>query len=194
MTRFLTFRTGLLIQLLALGVLTLSASGCGVLLGNIKPVDEKSETYRVLNLSESNPDWKKLEPVQISAKSPDGDPTRATDSTDLAYQSKQTASIISLNSACRPGDSTGSLRDVSQLLFLGLTDVVEREEKQLELEKLPALQTTVQGRLNQEPVKLRAVVLRKGTCVYDLMYVSRPEHFAAQENDFTRFVSSLRLK
>ncbi len=179
----------LLVRLLGLVILLANVSGCSVLVGNVKPVDQKSETYRALNLAEGNPDWKKLELAPH-----DGDPTRATDSSDVAYQSTRTSSIISLNSVCRPGGNPDSLHDISRLLFLGITDVSLKDEKDLQLEGVPALQTTVQGRLNGEQVRLRSVVLRKEVCVYDLMYVARPDRFASQEPDFNRFVASLRLK
>jgi hypothetical protein len=43
-------------------------------------------------------------------------------------------------------------------------------------------------------MKLRTVVLRRGSCVYDLMYVARPEHFKDNEPDFAHFIASLKLK
>lgn len=168
--------------LLTLALASPALSGCGILIGNAKTVAEKSESYRALNLSEQNPDWKRLE----SAPS--------TDSSDLAYQSQRTAAIISLNSACRPASSKESLSEVSRLLFLGILDVSEREERETRVDEQPALETTVRGVLNQEPVKLRAVVVRKAECVYDLMLIARPETFSNHEADFGRFVSSLRLR
>jgi hypothetical protein len=41
---------------------------------------------------------------------------------------------------------------------------------------------------------LRTFVLRRGDCVYDLMYVARPDRFAENEQDFSRFADSLKLK
>ena len=187
-------RRRLIPLILCLLFLTFTSSGCGVLLGNVKTVDEKSENYRVEDLAQKNSDWHKLEPTQVGAKQPDTDPTRETDTTDLAFQSKKTASIISLNSACRQGQNLESLQETSHLLFLGISDVTQREETDLEIDHQRALQTTLQGILNSQPVKLRTVVLQKTGCTYDLMYVSRPEHFDSQLGDFTRFVSSLRLR
>src|SRR5689334_22833806 len=72
-------------------------SSCSVLVGNVKPVDEKSENYGVADLSKENADWVRVE-GEKSAKSAETN----TEVADVAFQSKQTASIISLNSACRP--------------------------------------------------------------------------------------------
>jgi hypothetical protein len=162
-------------------------SGCA-LVGNVRPVDEKSQSYAIADLSKQDPDWKRL-------------PASGTDSgdgaaSDVNYQSQKTASIVSLNSSCRPSFATESrdLRGFSEQLLLGISEVTQREEENLAVEGSPALQTTVFGKLNGEPVALRTVVVHRGSCVYDLMYVARPERFKEKEADFSRFVRSLRLK
>jgi hypothetical protein len=169
---------------LAWALVAPALSGCAVLLGNVKTVDQHSNSYRVARLNETQPDWKMLEPS--------GDAT--SDSSEITYQSNRTASIISLNSTCRKRNTDEDLKRISRLLFLGITDVTETQERDLTVDSSPALETTVTGRLNREKVKIRAVVLRNGACVFDLMYVAKPRHFASQEADFTQFVSSLRLR
>lgn len=171
-------------------LLAIGASGCGVLLGNVKPVDEKADTYRILDLSRENPDWEKLENPKPT------DDTESTEMTDVAYQSKRTASIISLNTACRERvkNPTSTLRQFTQELLLGFADVSEKKERELTHRDVPALETTITGKLRGQPMSLRAVVIRKDECLYDLMYVARPAHFSEQESDFSRFVESLRLR
>lgn len=189
---------------LALG----SAAGCGLLIGNVKPVEEKSEQYGVLDLSYSNPDWVKLPEDELPEedagpekgtqkgheKDKEGAPSTAVP--DVAYQSQKTSSIISLNSVCRPANKTfePDLREVSRLLTLGFTQVTLREQRDLTVGGRPALETTVRGKLNGVPTMLRTVVVHHDDCVYDMVYVARPPLFESQERDFTRFVSSLRLK
>ena len=46
---------------LAISPLLALGAGCSVLVGNIKPVDQKSDDYKVLNLNKDNADWVKLE-------------------------------------------------------------------------------------------------------------------------------------
>ena len=169
-------------------------SGCSILIGNVKPVEEKSENYRVADLSRMNPDWTRLSGPATSE--PESAAASNDSSADLAYQSKQTSSIISLNSSCRPGkgDQSETLQEFSRLLFLGITEVSQKDERNAEVDHAPALQTTLEGKLNGESTKLRTVVVRKSGCVYDLMYIARPDRFPEREEDFTHFVSSLKLR
>lgn len=164
----------------------LFTTGCGVLVGNVKPVDEKASDYSITDLSVGNSDWKKLP----SASEPD-----QTDVSDVSFQSEKTASIISINSACRHAASEHhGLREYTQPLLDGISDITLRTEKSLTVSKTPALQTTVRGKLSGEPMMLDIVVLKRGGCVYDLMYVARPSAFETQRPDFSRFVESLSLK
>ena len=64
-------------SLFAVGTL----SGCGVLIGNVKPVDEKSEAYGVMDLSKESPEWRKLDPQET------GDGEKADDDEELSGRS-----------------------------------------------------------------------------------------------------------
>ncbi len=180
--------------------LTLLSSSCGVLLGNVKPVVEKSESYGVMDLQRERPDeWVKFVSDPRSQKS-DGESRDEDDETteisDVSFQSKRTASVISLNSACRASYLTTErdLKGFTSLLFLGVSDVTAREEQDITIDGSPALQTTLEGTLNGERVRFRTVVTRKRNCVYDLVFVSRPKYFERDLPTFTAFVSSLRLR
>jgi hypothetical protein len=187
-------------------------SGCStigaVLSPGIGPVDEKSHSYRVLDLSKDDSDWTKLDPKKVSGDDASSDES-STEISDLAFQSKSTASIITLNSNCRDGGAVDGratereLQDVSRLLLLGFTDITLREEAMLDIQGTSALQTTVKGLLPEDPSRdttkripmmLRAVVLKPKRCTYELVYISIPDHFHKKEEDFNRFVSSLLLK
>ncbi len=187
---------------LVLPFLLVVSSGCSVVVGNVKPLEEKSTEYGVMDLSHSNPDWKKLDPAKTAAqgesmKAQDMSPTEVS---DVAYQSATTASIISLDSACRQSlDSQKKtveqdLKSLTDLLLLGITDVTLREERGMEIQKNPALETTIIGKLNGEPMQIRTVVMKRQNCVYDLVYMSRPSYFEKQLSDFSHFVASLRLR
>ena len=167
-------------------VIFFSLNGCGLLVGNVKPVDEKDEGYRTLDLTKENPDWIKLNSDTSSTK----------DESDISYQSKKTATIISLNSACRKSneDTDNDLNHFTKLLLLGISDISEKTEKPLTVANTPALETTVQGKMGDEVMRLRTVVLKRSDCLYDLMFIARPENFSIHESDFGKFVTSLRLK
>jgi len=193
----------------------LTFSGCSlmraVLPFDVGPVDDKSQVYGVLDLAREDPDWVKLDPKAVAGDAPSKD-AQKTQSTDIAFQSKNTGSIITLNSSCRDTLDSGGLietadevelRNLTRSLTMGFTDISLREEKQIQIQDLPALETTVVGQLPENPEKdpikrvpmtLRAVVLRKGSCTYDLVYIARPKQFIKNEQSFTRFVNSLRFR
>lgn len=173
--------------------LALTLSGCGVLIGNVKPSDYKSESYGISQLDRDEPGtWKKLDTQPASS---DADAS-VSEIPDASYQSKSNSSIISINSACRDGREkhSQSLRDFTRQLLLGMTDLDLNQEKETSLQNVPALETTLRGKMNGESVMLRSMVLQKKDCVYDLLYIARPEQFPTHESDFAKFVSSLRIK
>jgi hypothetical protein len=189
-------------RLVLVALAPLALTGCGVLLGNVKPLAEKSVDYRVADLAQESPEtWERIPSSEINpASAGDSDARESTDATDVAYQSRRNASIISLNSACRERlrNRDHTLQEYTRELLLGITDIQARDEREIQVQGQRALETTLQGRMGAgaqaEPVKLRAVVVRKDDCLYDLMYVARPETFAAHEPDFSRFIESLRLR
>jgi hypothetical protein len=178
----------------------LAASSCSTLVGSVKPVDRKSERYGILDLSREAPQaWKKLETAQLlpeDAQITSNASAFSSEISDMAFQSQRTSAIISLNSSCRKGRGAASdLQPYLRELFLGMTDREDQAEpRETTLSGVPALSQTVEGRMAGELTKIEAVVLSKADCVYDLMYISRPEAFAVHEKDFKRFVSSLRLR
>ena len=168
--------------------------GCSLFIGNIKPAEEKAQDYGANDLSQTNPDWIKLEKL-TSMRNSDGLPK--TESYDAAYQSKKTSSIISINSACKTVGNykeETTLLKLSQQLLLGMSDIVFRNEEEKSIDGFPALQTTVQGNLGTERMMIRTLVFIRNNCVFDLMYIARPEKFQENEKDFSSFISSLRLR
>ncbi len=178
---------------LCLGLLVFQ-NACGLLVGNIKPVDEKSDDYGVLDLSRDNSNWVKLDPKSISGREAKDEGTSPTEISDVVFQSKQTASTISLNSACREGAQAKDLRSITNLLFFGINDISVREEHELAHQGYPALETTLKGKLSREPVMLRTLVIKKNECVYEMIYLAPPAKFEQEAPDFSRFVASLKLK
>ncbi len=172
-------------------------SGCGLLLGNIKPVDEKSDHYGVVDLSKDDPSvWLKLDDQEKGADPIDPEVTKS-EVPDSAFQSKKTAAIVSINSSCRPNSpefDDKDLRSLTNLLLLGLSEITHRHEKELTLLSGPALETTVQGLLSGSKIAMKTIVLKRQRCVYDLLYMASPSHFPENEKDFSRFVASLKLK
>ncbi len=178
----------------ALAGLASAGSGCALIFGNVSPVEEKSEAYDILKLDQTNPDWIRIPPDQQNDATP-GEPDEFA--TDIAYQSRLTASVITVNSACRllyEKDPPPDLRDFTQSLLLGFTHLSQRNESSANISGSPGLRTTVSCRLNDQPMMLRTVVVHHRRCVFDLVYIARPEHFPKEEETFERFVASLRFR
>ncbi len=98
----------------------LSSAGCSIFFGNIRPSQEKSSAYHILDLSQINSAWVKLNkpggnnPFKPSSKlagmSAHKPPTTTLPATadsslgeesDMTFQSSLTGSMISMNSACK---------------------------------------------------------------------------------------------
>jgi hypothetical protein len=173
----------------SLWILTLLSS-CSIFFGNVTPIRKKSHSYTFLNLSGKNKKW-----VQINQKN-------TNEASDIVFQSKETQSAISLNTSCESDSEKEidkkSLTQLTQELLLGLfsnslTADAASEEKYLTLEKVPALQTTLSTVINRKKLQVRTIVLKKNHCIYDLMYIAPSSNFLSHEDDFKKFVSSLRI-
>ena len=111
----------------------MTVTSCSTLVGNVKPVDQKSDDYGVLDLAQENPAvWRRLSEKQLQPKDAQiGTNKKAFSSeiTDIAYQSLKTSAIISLNSSCREGrESISDLAPYLRELLLGITEVTEKND------------------------------------------------------------------
>jgi hypothetical protein len=175
------------------------------LIGNIKPVVEKSHSYSISDLTKRSKDWKKLPPSQERFQpSPSGPSTEGDeevgvssqlDISDRSFQSGKTASIISLTSTCRPMTEVQNfaLEDYMKHLLLGFTEVLEQDQEHIKLAGQGALRSTIEGVMNGQTMKIRAVVLKKHRCIYDLLLVARKNVFESHADDFEFFAQSLRI-
>ncbi|MEK7689690.1 MAG: hypothetical protein AAB425_01575 [Bdellovibrionota bacterium] len=174
--------------LLMLGLFAITVHpGCSILVGNVRPIETKSNGYRYDDLSQAS-GW-----VKKSTKA--DDTHRSNELSDIVFQSQTTAAIISLNSACRESRERNErdLRTFTQSLLMGISEIERREERDVVVSGVPALETTVQGKVTGQIVMLRTIVARKDACLFDVMYVTRPASFESELGDFAKFVASLRL-
>ena len=180
-----------LFRLAVLGMFFLEC-GCSVLLGNVRPHDEKSKSYTVLDLARANPaEWTRLEDSALA---------------DTAFQARKGGGVLAVLSSCRstkcrPGAerSIAELRKQSGPLLRGMTDVTLKREQLREVNGVPALETTTVGMMNlgpgraAGPVVVQSVVLHWNDCGYELLGVSAPEAFEALSAKFSEFVDSFHL-
>jgi hypothetical protein len=111
---------------------------------------------------------------------------------DLAFWNGKIGATITVNSTCNQKGKY-SLKALSEPLFIGIADkqMIERSELSIDGEK--ALESTYAGKLDNVPIKLSAVVLKKGSCIYDLTYASSLDNFDRGFDDFKKFVSQFRV-
>ncbi len=137
-----------------------------------------------LDLSKALPqqsasDWMRLEPIHSTS--------------NIAFQNKNNAAIISLNRVCAGTlGSGGDLKGFSRKTLKKVTNISEKSETSRELFGVPVLETTLQGTLAGERMKLRALVFKKDKCFFDVMLVSRPQSFSENESLYSRFIESLQ--
>jgi len=180
-------------MILALLAMLLLVSGCGTLIGNVKPIEKKANDYAVADLAKENsPSWTRIKDPSLG---------------DSAFESQLTGAVIAAHSSCReraagppPGSAAleSRLRNKSQELSRGMTDIQLLRERSLLVDSQPALARTLLGKMPAEsgataaigPVVLQSVVLQRGGCSYQLMSVSTPEAFSATQEAFSRFVGS----
>ncbi len=114
---------------------------------------------------------------------------------DLAFWNGKVGATITVNSTCNKDDKNMgyNLKALSESLVIGITDkeLLQREEITVSGEK--ALQSVYSGNLDNVPVKLITVVMKRRNCAYDLTYASSPDGFDRGLNDFKGFVSQFKL-
>ena len=168
-------------------------SGCSVsklLVGQVSPVDEKS-TIQVTALETIDPNWKR---IQVS------DDLSPNDMPDRAWQSSKTASVISLNSACRQSNddaqhySEMNMKDITADLLSQWRELEHKTERDFNVSGFPAFETTAEGFYYNSKRKLQTVVVKTPTCVYDLMLLSPPKSFTQDLAVFQKFRDKLILK
>lgn len=194
-----SLRTTCIANFLTLTALSLSV-GCStgsILVGNVKPVDQKDRShYEVLDLTK-NMKWKKLDAgATFSSEEIDASTDAfSSEAADDSYQHADTGAVISLNSTCRKGrKDLSNPEPYLKELLLGFTHIVKTEDRKVTVAGREALERTIQGTISGEKTKIRAIVFTKEQCVYDLMYIARPDKFTLHEEDFTAFVASLKLR
>lgn len=169
-------------------------TGCTLFFGNIKPVEQKSSSYKVTDLALRSSDWERVDQTKRNNIEDENSPQSGV--VDTAFQAKQTGSIISINSLCKhyDYDKSKDLTELSRELLLDVTHPVVTAKKEITVDQRPALETTIQGKVGSKPMTVRTVVLQRENCVFDLMYVAPTEKFNLNEEEFSSFVSSFRFK
>ncbi len=111
---------------------------------------------------------------------------------DLAYTNTQFDATMTVNSTCNEKKKNYSLKALSESLLIGIKGKEALAREEIIVDGHKALKTIYIGSLNNVPIKIATVVLKKGICIYDFTYASSPEHFEIGIVDFDGFVSQFK--
>ncbi len=175
---------------LSLTLLALTLASCSVLVGQVKPVEEKSANSSTGRGALERHGWKQ---INLSAES---DSTAdASDAPDAAWQSPKSTAVISLNSVCRKTQGRGrDLKQITEVLLSQWDNLKLEAERSLTVGGYPAYETIASGDFGSSHRKFETLVVKSPTCVYDLIFVSPPETFDQEVSVFQEFRDSLFLK
>ena len=111
---------------------------------------------------------------------------------DRAWWNQQLAATIYTDSNCHKRYHDAPLPNMMTHLLHGLMSVEDLEERQLSLAGREALLVVRKGELDGAAVQVGAVVLKKGSCSYDLVYIAPPANFQAGWDSYWAVVSTFQ--
>ncbi|MGB2692428.1 MAG: hypothetical protein WBB48_12335 [Thermodesulfobacteriota bacterium] len=114
------------------------------------------------------------------------------DGGDLAFTNSQIDATMTVNSTCNEKKKNYSLRALSESLLIGIKGKEALEREEIIVDGQQALKTIYTGSLNNVPIKIATVVLRKDICIFDFTYASSPDRFDLGIVDFDNFVSQFK--
>jgi hypothetical protein len=135
--------------------------------------ESKDTTYEIGKLSNS---WKR---INIKGG-------------DIAFWNDNIGATITVNSTCNI-KANYSLTALSNSLLIGFKDKQVIETNETTIDGVKALEGIYLGKLENAPVKLSAVVFRKGNCVYDFTYATSPDKFDSGFSEFKVFLSQFKV-
>jgi hypothetical protein len=110
---------------------------------------------------------------------------------DLELRHRSTRAGIAIHAVCEGAEPRRSADVLTRHLLIGIRDRMVLERGTTQVGGRPASRTVLDGRLGTEAsVRVEALTLKGGRCVYDLMHVGPPATFEATRADFARFVDS----
>ena len=169
----------------------LSLCNCSILVGQVKPVEEKSLDKKMISVSEINSSWHILNQSKKEEN--------AEAIPDAAWQSNISNSIIAIDSACRNQnikgyDESSDLHELTDNLLSQWRNLKVISEKPTLLSGFPALETTAIGLYLNETRKFQTITVKSPSCSYDLIFLSQVNTFDQELSVFLKFRDNLKLK
>jgi len=114
---------------------------------------------------------------------------RSLDGAALSFASPELRAGMALRVDCRTPEP-GEFPWVARHLFFGLQDKHIQGRETLRLHDAIAELTRLRARLDDQPVEVEGVTVRRVGCLYDFIYVAPPAAFPQGRADFEAFVQS----
>jgi hypothetical protein len=107
----------------------------------------------------------------------------------LAFRSPELSGALGLRVDCSSPEP-GPLLAVARHLFFGLSQAEIAFREPLVLSGASGMRTRLRARLDDRPVEVDGITVRRQGCLYDFMYVAPPDRFDRGRADFDAFVAS----
>jgi hypothetical protein len=106
---------------------------------------------------------------------------------DLAFRDDERSGSALFDVRCGERDDNAPLTALTGHLIMGTTERAFETEEVVPFDRREAQHTVLRAKLDGVPMRYDIYVMKKNGCVFDLVYVAPPEHFADGAADFERF-------
>ena len=115
-------------------------------------------------------------------------------SADYAWYNNDIGATIYVDSNCDQRFEDRPLKDSLNSLTAGIRGSEEPVERSLFLDGREALMIQIKGNLDGVNIQMAAVAISKNQCLFDFVYITRPEHFAKGFGDFYQMLHTFESK
>lgn len=112
----------------------------------------------------------------------------------LAYRDDRVEATIAVGGRCGKDGDDVPLEALTQHLFIHFTEREVVEQKRLSMDGREALRTQMLAKLDGVARGFVVYVLKKDGCVYDFLYIGRPESLVSDAEPFDRYVAGFRTE
>jgi hypothetical protein len=113
------------------------------------------------------------------------------DGADLAFRDDAREGSVLADVRCGHRDDDAPLSVLTQHLIMGTTERDLESQEVLPFDRREAMHTLLRAKLDGVPMEYDIYVMKKDGCVFDLVYIAPPDHFADGSADFERFAGGL---
>ena len=115
-------------------------------------------------------------------------------SADYAWYNAQIGATIYVDSNCEQRFEDRPLRDSLNSMTVGIRSKEEPIVRKLFLDGREALMLQTKGKLDGVEVQMSVVALAKNQCLFDFVYITRPENFVKGFGDFHQMLHTFESK